>query len=112
MNAFIPILGTLIFEYGMSRRALLHPYNCFYQLMFDPRLDPQQEKVGREQRSQEQTHTDFSQKKAHKRVRNLHFLCFYNFRNQQVACSSHVTSSNNKGQSKDWPLLLETLGIS
>ena len=33
-------------------------------------------------------------------------------RNQQVACSSHVTSSNNKGQSKDWPLLLETLGIS
>ena len=31
-------------------------------------------------------------------------------RNQQVACSSHVTSSNNKGQSKDWPLLLETYG--
>ena len=36
----------------------------------------------------------------------------YPYEQPAVACSSHVTSSNNKGQSNDWPLLLETYVIS
>ena len=29
----------------------------------------------------------------------------YPYEQPAVACSSHVTSSKNKGQSKDWPFL-------
>ena len=73
----------------------------FISLCLTHSLTHNRKKWDGNERSQEQGHADYSQRKAHERLGNQHFFRFDTLRNQQVACSSHVTSSKTKDRSLD-----------
>ena len=77
---------------------------------FDPHPDPQREMPVRKQRNKERQTELHTQQKAPKRAGNGSPSALDTLRNQQVVCSSHITSSKNTSKSYDFGVFLRVFG--